>query len=118
MNCPSCNSLKTEVLETRRVDGGMAIRRSRLCPCGHRFATYEIDGAVWPTVQKWALHSHSAALLKAQALRIRNEKIIKKVMAGQKRYLIAERYGVAESTISAITRKAGIKSRQRFPVQK
>ena len=41
MNCPRCNS-STSILETRKADGGVALRRRRECSsCGHRFTTYE-----------------------------------------------------------------------------
>jgi transcriptional repressor NrdR len=41
MLCPSCRSA-TRVLESRRADEGVAIRRRRECPaCRHRFTTYE-----------------------------------------------------------------------------
>ena len=41
MNCPRCES-PTAILETRKADGGTALRRRRECSsCGHRFTTYE-----------------------------------------------------------------------------
>ncbi|MDX6606003.1 MAG: transcriptional repressor NrdR [Solirubrobacterales bacterium] len=41
MNCPQCDS-PTAILETRKADGGGALRRRRQCSeCGHRFTTYE-----------------------------------------------------------------------------
>ena len=41
MNCPRCDS-STSILETRKADGGVALRRRRECSaCGHRFTTYE-----------------------------------------------------------------------------
>ena len=41
MVCPSCNS-QTHVLESRRAEGGAAMRRRRECTgCGHRFTTFE-----------------------------------------------------------------------------
>lgn len=42
MNCIFCKNSDTEVIETRLVDEGVAIRRRRLCPkCQKRFTTYE-----------------------------------------------------------------------------
>ncbi|MFH0773602.1 MAG: transcriptional regulator NrdR [bacterium] len=42
MNCLFCKNTDTEVIETRLVDGGGAIRRRRYCPkCQKRFTTYE-----------------------------------------------------------------------------
>ncbi|MGA8219426.1 MAG: ATP cone domain-containing protein [Solirubrobacterales bacterium] len=41
MNCPRCDS-PTTILETRKAEGGAALRRRRECSsCGHRFTTYE-----------------------------------------------------------------------------
>ena len=41
MNCPRCDS-PTSILETRKAEGGAALRRRRECTkCGHRFTTYE-----------------------------------------------------------------------------
>ena len=42
MNCLFCKNADTEVIETRLVDEGIAIRRRRSCPkCQKRFTTYE-----------------------------------------------------------------------------
>jgi transcriptional repressor NrdR len=41
VNCPRCDA-PTSTLETRKADGGTALRRRRQCTgCGHRFTTYE-----------------------------------------------------------------------------
>ena len=41
MDCPACGQ-QTRTLETRRADGGAAVRRRRECPgCGERFTTFE-----------------------------------------------------------------------------
>jgi transcriptional repressor NrdR len=41
VNCPRCDS-PTSTLETRKSEGGAALRRRRECTsCGHRFTTYE-----------------------------------------------------------------------------
>ena len=42
MKCPYCGALETRVVDTRPVDGGLAIRRRRECvQCGRHFTTYE-----------------------------------------------------------------------------
>ena len=42
MNCPFCANSDTQVLESRTVEDGHAIRRRRECmKCGKRFTTYE-----------------------------------------------------------------------------
>src|SRR4051812_22644752 len=41
MECPRCEQ-QTRVLESRRAEGGGALRRRRECSaCGHRFTTFE-----------------------------------------------------------------------------
>jgi len=50
MNCPFCAKNDSQVLESRSVEDGHAIRRRRLCnKCGKRFTTYEKvkDNFLW-----------------------------------------------------------------------
>ncbi|MBM3668108.1 MAG: transcriptional repressor NrdR [Actinobacteria bacterium] len=50
MVCPACGH-PTKTLETRRSEGGAAVRRRRSCPgCGERFTTFERREAL--TVRK------------------------------------------------------------------
>ncbi|GAB5507933.1 MAG: transcriptional repressor NrdR [Rhizobiaceae bacterium] len=42
MRCPYCQSLDTQVKDSRPAEDGNAIRRRRVCPdCGGRFTTFE-----------------------------------------------------------------------------
>ena len=41
MICTSCKKDETSVVDSRPTEDGMAIRRRRLCLCGHRFTTFE-----------------------------------------------------------------------------
>ncbi|EKD62390.1 MAG: transcriptional regulator NrdR [uncultured bacterium] len=42
MKCPFCNTGKTQVLESRLVESGKAVRRRRMCSkCRKRFTTFE-----------------------------------------------------------------------------
>ena len=42
MRCPNCNSLDTQVKDSRPTEDGAAIRRRRFCPnCAARFTTFE-----------------------------------------------------------------------------
>ncbi|MFD2677551.1 transcriptional regulator NrdR [Camelimonas lactis] len=42
MRCPYCDSLDTQVKDSRPTDDSAAIRRRRVCPdCGGRFTTFE-----------------------------------------------------------------------------
>ena len=43
MNCPSCNSNESKVLDSRKMKSGKK-RRSRVClDCGQKFLTYELS---------------------------------------------------------------------------
>jgi transcriptional repressor NrdR len=54
MKCPFCASNQTQVLESRSVDEGQAIRRRRKCSrCNKRFTTYEkVRGSVLWVIKK------------------------------------------------------------------
>lgn len=54
MKCPFCSSKNTQVLESRVVDDGNAIRRRRECgKCHKRFTTYErVKGSVLWVIKK------------------------------------------------------------------
>lgn len=53
MRCPFCNHEDTQVLETRVVDEGIALRRRRRCEqCDKRFTTYERVELQVPVVVK------------------------------------------------------------------
>ena len=54
MKCPFCNKADTQVLESRAVEEGSAIRRRRKCvKCKKRFTTYErTKGAVLWVIKK------------------------------------------------------------------
>ena len=42
MRCPSCNSLDTQVKDSRPTEDSSVIRRRRVCvPCNFRFTTFE-----------------------------------------------------------------------------
>ncbi len=42
MRCPYCQSLESQVKDSRPAEDGAAIRRRRVCPdCGGRFTTFE-----------------------------------------------------------------------------
>ncbi len=43
MKCPNCYAQDTKVIDSRSVNGGLAIRRRRECArCRSRFSTYEV----------------------------------------------------------------------------
>lgn len=53
MRCPFCQFADTDVLDTRKLNEGDAIRRRRKCKaCGRRFTTYERVEMVSMTVVK------------------------------------------------------------------
>ena len=53
MKCPFCQSDDTQVIETRDVEDGTALRRRRRCGhCDKRFTTYERAEVTMPVVVK------------------------------------------------------------------
>lgn len=53
MKCPFCQSTDTQVIETREVEDGAALRRRRRCgQCDRRFTTYERAEVSFPQVIK------------------------------------------------------------------
>jgi transcriptional repressor NrdR len=53
MRCPYCQHQETDVIDTRKLNGGESIRRRRKCSaCGRRFTTYERVESVSLTVVK------------------------------------------------------------------
>jgi transcriptional repressor NrdR len=54
MKCPFCGKIDSQVLESRTIDGGEAIRRRRECTkCGKRFTTTEkVKGSVLWVIKK------------------------------------------------------------------
>ena len=53
MRCPLCHNQETDVIDTRKLNGGETIRRRRKCPaCGRRFTTYERVESVSLTIVK------------------------------------------------------------------
>ena len=53
MRCPYCGHGESDVLDTRKLDDGSAIRRRRRCPqCGKRYTTYERVESVSITIVK------------------------------------------------------------------
>lgn len=53
MKCPFCQHPETQVVETREVEDGAALRRRRRCAgCDRRFTTYERAEVSFPAVVK------------------------------------------------------------------
>lgn len=53
MKCPFCNHAETQVVDSRVLEEGDAIRRRRRCQlCDRRFTTYERAELMMPTVVK------------------------------------------------------------------
>lgn len=68
MICPSCGYFETGVKDSR-ASGDTAIRRRRLCQCGHRFTTYEIASELPPLVvaRSIAMDAHAQSRMNRMA---------------------------------------------------
>jgi transcriptional regulator NrdR family protein len=86
------------------------LRRRRECTCcGHRFSTYEMDDGLVKTIKKH-MQPHMRAVARRVELTQRNEKIIARLKEGVKHSAIAVEFGLCDSMISTIGRKAGVTS--------
>lgn len=99
-------------------EGGVYLRRRRVCNtpggCGYRFNTYEVAGALTQTLRKYlAPHVRGVKLNWDKAAR--NREIIRRVKAGEKRFVLAMEYGLSDNMVTHITRKAGIPAYSRAP---
>lgn len=96
MRCPSCGQ-PTRTLETRRADGGAAMRRRRECrSCGERFTTFERaePEAAWVLKrdgarQRFDQRKLRAALLRACHKRDVDPRAIEEIVGGVTRELHA-----------------------------
>lgn len=112
MKCTKCGHGDTQVLETRKIQGGQVTRRHRACgQCGHTYNTYEVDEIIWKSVKKVALgHHHTNALIKRSNLHARNEQILAMLKSGEKHSVVASEFGLSDNMISTIARRAGVPS--------
>jgi transcriptional regulator NrdR family protein len=101
MKCPQCGAA-TAVLETRPEHAGIALRRRRQCPHGHKFNTQEVVvGVTIGRIKKqWAAAKAKDALAK------RDAEIVRRIKAGEKRYMLAEEYGLSPASITRIATRA------------
>jgi len=112
MKCTKCGHGDTQVLETRKIQGGQVTRRHRACgQCGHTFNTYEIDDTLLKTIKKYALNEgREKALTRRSNLHARNEQILAMLKSGEKHSVVASQFGLSDNMISTIARRAGVPS--------
>ena len=58
--------------------------------------------------------THPRAALNAEPIPARNMEIVRRIQQGEKRYLLAEEYGLTKPSITMIGRKAGIAAYSRL----
>jgi len=58
--------------------------------------------------------TRASAKARAHMVFDRNQSIINRILSGEKRYVLAEEYGLTKNSISVITRKAGLPAYSRF----
>ena len=107
MNCPSCGAASA-VLETRNEADGVFLKRRRECSaCSKRFNTFEVSDALEATLKRY-LKPHVVATKKQWAAARRNAEIVRRVLEGEKRYVLAGEFGLSDSMLTTITRRAGL----------
>jgi transcriptional repressor NrdR len=88
VNCPHCDS-PTSILETRKTNGGLTLRRRRECSqCGHRFTTYE--RAVPETLQVVKRDGHRQPFDREKLLRSLNRATHKRTLDPRKLSLLVD----------------------------
>lgn len=107
MKCPACGATSF-VLETRNEADGVFLKRRRECSaCENRFNTFEVSDALEATLKRY-LKPHVVATKKQWEAARRNAEIVRRVLAGEKRYLLAGEFGLSDSMLTTITRRAGL----------
>lgn len=108
MICSACGQHDARVLDSRRVFQGSVIKRTRGCICGAKFQSYEINGAIWNTVKKWAVASNLVAQRKRHILHARNEAIADQLRSGVRAQDVAKDFGLSPEMVSTIRKRAGL----------
>lgn len=102
MKCTTCGAW-TDVAETRRVDEGYTLRRTRRCANGHRFATFEVLEPIYrrdpPTVRQTVV----AAQVRAAQWRRYAEMV--RLAAGSTHAEVAAAFGVCRQTVTKAVRR-------------
>lgn len=99
MNCGKCGAWSS-VAETRKVDGGLTLRRRRTCANGHRFTTYEVAGpSALPARATIRAATKRATFAKRNALIVRACKT-------RPNTRVAAEFGITEARVRQIVRNA------------
>lgn len=105
MRCRVCGD-PMRVVETREEAYGLMVRRVRLCKRGHRYSTYEVDDSLRKTIIKFAeRRERIEKMMDRIELYRRNERIVRRVNAGEKYKVIAHDEGIAENSVCDVIRK-------------
>lgn len=103
MKCEKCGAW-TEVLETRKEDHGLTIRRTRRCANNHTFTTFEVLGPIYRRNRSSVRQTIVAAQVRA-ILWARNTKIINRMKFGATRREVAIEFGITDQTVSDVVLK-------------
>lgn len=91
--------------ETREMAEGFVLRRTRSCPCGARFSTYEVDESLKGTVVKLASRRDRIAVRERKiAVYWRNVQIVRRA-ARERVSDIAAAFSLSPNMVSTILRK-------------
>lgn len=103
MKCPHCGAW-TAVRETRQVDRGHTLRRTRECGNGHRFQTFEVLAPIYrrdpPTVRQTVV----AAQVRALQWR-RDSDMVRRVKAGATHAQVAAEFNVSRQAVTKAVRR-------------
>lgn len=104
MQCPECGAW-TRVCETREAPL-RALKRTRECANGHRFATMEIYAAVLSPARA-RMRTYAATCARRAKLWARDRAINKAMAAGTSWQDIAAKYGLRKSAVFLARKRGG-----------
>lgn len=103
MNCPHCGTWSS-VRETRKLDRGLTLRRSRTCGNNHTFTSYEVLPAIYRASSRDRRSAVHAA--EARALRAKRNAAIVKACATRTRASVAIEFGLTATRVKQIVAAA------------
>ncbi len=105
MKCLQCGTW-TSVLETREVDEGHTLRRTRQCANGHRFQTFEVLPPIYKRDMQTVRQTRVAAQVRAATWR-RDTEIARRVKT-ETHAAVAASMGLARATITKAVKRYNI----------
>ncbi len=99
MNCATCGAWSS-VAETRKIDRGYSLKRTRVCANGHRFASYEVLEPIYRHSSRDRRGAIAAA--EARAFRAKRDAAIRAACETRSQRSVAAEFGLDPARVRAI----------------